>query len=157
MGWLLDPIAIARFAHVVVADRLTLDVLDLLANLSDFGIDLGGRCVTSQRQTLDSVLNVGEHWGRVAHNVGEIAVVLGDARVDLLLNCVRVEVVADADVLVRGADAVDAPDPLLYTHEVPRHVVIDKPPGRLQVQAFTHGVCADENFKLATTEPGLDL
>src|SRR5699024_4973423 len=157
MGWLLDPIAIARFAHVVVADRLTLDVLDLLANLSDFGIDLGGRCVTSQRQTLDSVLNVGEHWGRVAHDIGEVTVVLGDALVDLLLNRVSVEIVADADVFVRRTDAVNAPDPLLYTHEVPRHVVIDESPGRLQVQTFAHGVCTDEDFKLATAEPGLDL
>src|SRR5699024_11697737 len=87
----------------------------------------------------------------------EVTVVLGDALVDLLLYRVSVEIVADADIFVRRTDAVNAPDSLLDAHEVPGHVVIDESPGRLQVQTFAHGVCNDEDFKLATAEPGLDL
>ena len=68
-----------------------------------------------------------------------------------------IEVVADSDVLIRGADAINAADPLLDAHEVPWHVVVDEPPGRLQVEAFAHGVGADENFQVATAEHGLDL
>ena len=47
------------------------------------------------------------------------------------------------------SQAVDAADPLLDLHRVPRQVSIDQHTARLKVQALARGVGADENVNLS--------
>ena len=89
-------------------------------------------------ELLDGLLNGAEHRLGVANDVGEVAVVPGDAFVDALLNGVGVEVVGDPDLAVPGPDAVNPADALFDTHQIPRHVIVDQPPCCLEVESLAH-------------------
>ena len=67
---------------------------------------------------------------------------LVDSRFDGVLE----KVVLDMDLLVALADPVDAPDPLLDPHGVPRHVVVDEDPAGLKVEAFARGLGAQQQL-----------
>src|SRR5690606_23900626 len=111
----------------------------------------------AQRELFDGLFDVAQDRGGVTDDVGEVAVVFGDAFVDALLDGVGVEIVGDLDVLVAGSDPVDATDALFDAHEVPRHVVVDQPTAGLQVQALAHRIGADEHGQVPVAEPFLDL
>ena len=58
---------------------------------------------------------------------------------------------------MRLPEAVDAPDPLLDPHRVPRHVVVDQGAAELEVQSLRGGVRAQQQVGLALPEAALDL
>ena len=60
--------------------------------------------------------------------------------------------VDNPDAWVALSKAVNAPDALLHSHRVPRHVVVDQGAAELEVQAFGGGIRAQQNVSLAVTK-----
>jgi hypothetical protein len=77
--------------------------------------------------------------------------------IDVSLDRILIGEVDDTDDRVSLADAVDAADPLLDLHRVPRQVEVDHHAARLEVQALGRGVGADQEADRPVFQPLLDV
>jgi hypothetical protein len=74
-----------------------------------------------------------ENGLQLTHDLLEPAYPVAEPLIDDRLDSVGVEVVANPNLLEPLADAVDAADPLLHSHRIPRHVIVDENTAGLEV------------------------
>jgi len=65
--------------------------------------------------------------------------------------------VYDANDRLLFAKTVDPPDPLLYAHGIPGHVIVDERAAELKIQAFRCRIGAQEKLGFLVPKPLLDF